>query len=77
MIRYRAAAFFSRLYCPEITMGMQTAEEVVDITYQEVNDDPAPNPLEFEEQQQKAKENKQTSTKDEKASENNNGQLFQ
>ena len=30
MLRYRAAAFFSRLYCPEITMGMQTAEEVQD-----------------------------------------------
>jgi len=37
MIRYRAAAFFSRLYCPEITMGMQTAEEVIDVTYQEVS----------------------------------------
>lgn len=31
MIRYRAAAFFSRLFCPEITMGMQTTEEVVDV----------------------------------------------
>lgn len=32
MIRYRAAAFFGRLYAPEIMMGMQTSEEVVDIT---------------------------------------------
>lgn len=31
MIRYRAAAFFGRLYAPEIMMGMQTAEEVIDI----------------------------------------------
>lgn len=31
MIRYRAAAFFGRLYAPEILMGMQTAEEVQDI----------------------------------------------
>lgn len=31
MIRYRAAAFFGRLYAPEILMGMQTMEEVVDI----------------------------------------------
>lgn len=31
MMRYRAAAFFSRLYCPEITMGMQTVEEIEDI----------------------------------------------
>lgn len=32
MKRYRAASFFSRLYCPEITMGMQTIEEVSDTT---------------------------------------------
>lgn len=31
MLRYRAAAFFSRLYCPEISMGMQTSEEVYDV----------------------------------------------
>jgi len=31
MMRYRAAAFFSRLYCPEITMGMQTVEEIQDV----------------------------------------------
>lgn len=32
MMRYRAAAFFGRLYAPEITMGMHSAEEVVDIS---------------------------------------------
>lgn len=31
MLRYRAAAFFSRLYCPEISMGMQTSEEMYDV----------------------------------------------
>lgn len=31
MIRYRAAAFFGRLYAPEIMMGMHTIEEVNDI----------------------------------------------
>jgi hypothetical protein len=31
MIRYRSAAFFGRLYAPEILMGMQTIEEVIDI----------------------------------------------
>lgn len=31
MIRYRAAAFFGRLYAPEILMGMHTAEEVIDM----------------------------------------------
>lgn len=32
MFRYRAAAFFGRLYAPDILMGMQTTEEVIDIT---------------------------------------------
>lgn len=32
MFRYRAAAFFGRLYAPEILMGMLTAEELMDIT---------------------------------------------
>jgi hypothetical protein len=36
MIRYRAAAFFGRLYCPEIMMGMQSSEELVDIPHQEI-----------------------------------------
>lgn len=36
MLRYRAASFFSRLYCPEITMGMQSKEEVEDTPYQEI-----------------------------------------
>lgn len=30
MLRYRSAAFFGRLYAPDILMGMQTAEEVND-----------------------------------------------
>jgi len=32
MFCYRAAAFFGRLYCPERLLGMQTAEELQDIT---------------------------------------------
>lgn len=35
MLRYRAAAFFGKLYAPELLMGLQTAEElgdVIDIT---------------------------------------------
>ena len=39
MIRYRAAAFFGRLYAPEIMMGMQTKEEVQDIQFEEVKVD--------------------------------------
>lgn len=31
MLRYRAAAFFGRLYAPEILMGMQTMEEVIGV----------------------------------------------
>lgn len=31
MLRYRAAAFFGRLYAPDVLMGMQTAEEVIDV----------------------------------------------
>lgn len=30
MLRYRAAAFFGRLYAPHVLMGMQTADEVQD-----------------------------------------------
>lgn len=31
MLKYRAAAFFGRLYAPEIMMGLYSADEVVDI----------------------------------------------
>ena len=31
MLRYRAATLFSRLYAPELTMGMQTVEEIIDV----------------------------------------------
>lgn len=34
MLRYRAATFFGRLYTPEIMMGMQTHEEVIDIAHE-------------------------------------------
>lgn len=39
MLRYRAAAFWQRVYCPEISMGLLTAEEAQDAfaqTYEEV-----------------------------------------
>lgn len=47
MIRYRAAAFFGRLFAPEIMMGMQTREEVLDVQHVDVN----------EEEKRKEKEN--------------------
>ncbi len=31
MFTYRAGAFFARIYAPDITLGMQTSEELVDI----------------------------------------------
>lgn len=31
MLRYRAAAFFSRLNCPELTLGLYTKEEAIEI----------------------------------------------
>lgn len=37
MLRYRAAAFFGRLYAPEIIMGMHSAEEVEDMRIQPPN----------------------------------------
>lgn len=36
MLRYRAAAFFARLYAPDITLGMMTAEEVTDVVERDV-----------------------------------------
>ena len=31
MFMYRAAAFWQRVYCPELSLGMHTAEEIIDI----------------------------------------------
>ena len=31
MLMYRAAAFFGRLYAPEIMMGMHAVEEISDV----------------------------------------------
>ena len=37
MLRYRAAAFFARIYAPDITLGMQTSEESMDIEPRQVS----------------------------------------
>ncbi|WP_299378213.1 hypothetical protein [uncultured Kiloniella sp.] len=42
MGRYRSAAFFGRLYAPEITMGMPTDDEVIDLGPQDYSVSPAP-----------------------------------
>jgi len=31
MLAYRAAAFFARVHCPEVLLGLQTAEEIEDV----------------------------------------------
>ncbi|MCK5617152.1 hypothetical protein KAR91_85605 [Candidatus Pacearchaeota archaeon] len=31
MFRYRSASFLGRLYCPEVLMGMQTVDEIIDV----------------------------------------------
>lgn len=32
MLKYRAVAFFAREHCPEILLGLQTSEEIVDVS---------------------------------------------
>jgi len=36
MLQYRAAAFFGRLHCPDVLMGMQSQDEVQDVGYSEM-----------------------------------------
>ena len=31
MLQYRAGAFFARVQCPDVLLGMQTIEEVSDV----------------------------------------------
>jgi hypothetical protein len=47
MLRYRAAAFFARLYAPDITLGMLTAEEAADTPPPPLRDITPPTALEF------------------------------
>lgn len=37
MLQYRAASFFANLHCPDLTMGIPTAEEVEDIIEAEID----------------------------------------
>lgn len=41
MLRYRAASFFARLNCPEITLGLYTKDEIIDGDFKEY---PMPDP---------------------------------
>jgi hypothetical protein len=46
MLKYRAAAFFQRLYAPELSMGMNTTEEVIDITPITIESEPVKSAVE-------------------------------
>ena len=50
MLRYRAAAFFGRIYAPEILMGIYAADEIRDFV--DVTPEPAPQPAAQPKQQQ-------------------------
>lgn len=45
MLKYRAAAFFQRVYAPEISMGFHTSEEVEDAEYVDVTPKAQPKQL--------------------------------
>lgn len=46
MLRYRSGAFFARLYAPDITLGMLTAEEAMEVEpMRDANPDPDSNPF--------------------------------
>lgn len=36
MMQYRSGAFFARVFCPDVLLGIQTAEEIIDVNGQEV-----------------------------------------
>ena len=45
ILMYRAAAFWTRIYAPELSLGMHTAEEIVDTYGQELPSGPLPDVL--------------------------------
>lgn len=47
MLRYRAATMFARTYCPELTMGIKTDDEVIDVA-PVVTESPLENKSRFE-----------------------------
>ena len=38
MLQYRAAAFFARAFCPDVLLGLQTADEIRDVSGYETDD---------------------------------------
>lgn len=58
MIRYRAAAFWGRLYIPELLVGIQTQEEVLDVEPVTVSTEPELPKASLQDLNQKIKEAK-------------------
>ena len=58
MIRYRAAAFWGRLYIPELLVGIQTQEEVLDVEPVTVKAEPELPKASLQDLNQKIKETK-------------------
>lgn len=56
MIRYRAAAFWGRLYIPELLVGLQTEDEVIDIQPVPIEQNAQPSTLRELNEKIKAKE---------------------
>jgi hypothetical protein len=46
MLRNRAATFFGRQYIPDLLLGVQTSEEVVDVELEPINVSESPVPIE-------------------------------
>jgi hypothetical protein len=38
MMQYRSGAFFARAYCPDVLLGIQTADEIIDVKGEEVKE---------------------------------------
>lgn len=53
MLRYRAAAFWQRVYCPEISMGLISTEEAEEIPYTQYEEVTAQEPASVQEQPKK------------------------
>ncbi len=55
MIRYRSAAFWGRLYIPELLVGIQTQEEVLDVEPITISEEPQPKKVAITELNQQIK----------------------
>lgn len=62
MLRYRAAAFWQRVYCPEISMGLSTVEELNDVQEVEYVEVPAKEPQTADEKKAALRERKKSAS---------------